>query len=94
MTPSEMRAAVLARDGYRCSWPGCDYQLTQVNPLECAHLVHRQMGGGEDRNHPDNGVMLCKLHHDVFDGRQGAGKTQTEIRRMLAAVAGIRLEAM
>lgn len=88
VTPAEQRAAVLGRDG-RCVWPGCVFRLSSINPLECAHLKHRGMGGGASRNDPENAVMLCKFHHDVFDGRQGQAKTSTELSRMLATVVGL-----
>lgn len=85
MTPSELRAYVLARDK-RCVWPGCLWRITEINPLQCAHLDHRGMGGAPDRNTPDNAVTLCRIHHDVFDGRQGQGKARAEIAVMLRAV--------
>ncbi len=88
MTPGEQRVLVLARDG-RCVWPGCVFEISTINPLECAHLKHRGMGGGESRNNPENAVILCKLHHDVLDGRQGYAKTSTELGRMLASVVGL-----
>lgn len=89
MTPSEMRAEVFERDGYRCQWPGCTLLLTESNPLQLAHIRHRGMGGSESANTPGNGVALCAFHHDIFDGRQGQGKTRTEIAAMLRAVVGI-----
>lgn len=89
MTPAEQRRAVEARD-QSCRWPGCPFLINSINPLECAHLKHRGMGGDEDANEPENGVLLCKLHHDIFDGRQGRGKASTEISRMLATVVGLQ----
>jgi hypothetical protein len=90
MTPSEQRAAVEARDGH-CVWPGCDFEISRINPLECAHLKHRGMGGSKHRNEPENAVLLCKAHHDILDGRQGMAKTSVELSRMLAIVVGIGL---
>lgn len=89
MTPGEMRDHVFRRDGHVCQWPGCDIEISPINPLECAHLNHRGMGGNVKANHPSNGVALCKFHHDVFDGRQGQGKTRTELAGMLKAVVGL-----
>lgn len=88
MTPSELRPIVLERDG-GCVWPGCSIEIDQWNPLEMAHLTHRGIGGSEAANREDNCVMLCRLHHTVFDGRQGQGKARTEIASMLRAVVGI-----
>lgn len=90
MTPAELRPIVYERDG-GCVWPGCTLLLTQGNPLEMAHLRHRGMGGSKTANTPDNAVMLCRWHHDVFDGRQGQGKTRVELALMLATVAGVRV---
>ena len=89
MTPRELRAYVLERDG-KCVWPGCVYEQSGVNPLECAHLIHRQMGGGPTRNVPDNAVTLCKIHHDVFDGRKGPWGSRWELAMMLRAVCKLK----
>lgn len=89
MTPAELRSIVFARDGHRCTWPGCDFEISYLNPLVLAHLTHRGMGGGESRNTEDNAVTLCTLHHDVLDGRQGRGKARVELNRMLKTVVGI-----
>lgn len=88
MTPAELRVVVLSRDG-GCTWPGCTLLLTATNPLQCAHLRHRGMGGSKTANTPDNAVALCAFHHDIFDGRQGQGKTRTELAHMLKAVVGV-----
>jgi hypothetical protein len=87
MTPGELREKVLARDRH-CVWPGCVFEVSGVNPLECAHLTHRGMGGAEDRNNLANAVALCKMHHDVLDGRQGLAKTRAELVAMLRATHG------
>ena len=85
MTPSELRAYVLERDG-RCVWPGCRYEVSGVNPLQSAHLVHRGMGGSSERNTPENAVTLCRIHHDVFDGRLGVTSLRRELADMLRTV--------
>lgn len=89
MTPSELRAYVLERDG-GCVWPGCTYEVNGINPLQCAHLQHRGMGGSKERNRPDNAVTLCALHHRVFDGTDGSATTRWELASMLATAAGIK----
>lgn len=89
MTPGELRAQVFERDGYRCKWPGCDIEVSPINPLECAHLNHRGMGGYQGANTEDNAVALCKFHHDILDGRQGQGKLRYELCGMLKTVVGL-----
>lgn len=88
MTPAEMRAEVFARDGYRCQFPNCTLLLTEVNPLQLAHLKHRGMGGAPDRNSIDNGLALCRWHHDWLDGRMGSG-ARLERETILRAVVGL-----
>lgn len=100
-TPAELRdlrEEVFSRDRYRCVWPGCstsewDQRFFGVNPtaenlarpLQLAHLVHRGMGGSKYANRPDNCVTLCRLHHDIFDGRDGSSNTKRELAVMLKA---------
>lgn len=50
------KAAVVARDGNRCRWPGC----RETTRLECAHIIAKSLGGSSDR---DNMVRLCEGHH-------------------------------
>ena len=50
------RAAILARDGYRCRYPGCD----QILGLEVDHIVALGLGG---RDSDDNLETLCREHH-------------------------------
>jgi hypothetical protein len=88
VTPSELRVIVFERD-QGCVWPGCQFEIDQWNPLELAHLNHRGMGGSEAANREDNAVMLCRLHHSIFDGRQGQGKTKIELAGMLKTVVGL-----
>ncbi len=83
MTMAELSAHVRARDRI-CRWPYCSYPVTTINPLECAHLNHRGMGGSKNANRPDNAVLLCKHHHDILDGRTTQGR-RLEIAILLAA---------
>lgn len=73
MKMNELSAAVRARD-VRCKWPGCPFPYGGTNPLECAHLTARGMGGSKTANEVDNAVLLCKQHHDILDGRTVAGR--------------------
>lgn len=50
------KAAVRARDGNVCRWPGCGERTR----LECAHLRAKSLGGSNTR---DNMVRLCEVHH-------------------------------
>ena len=68
---SELREKSLERANYKCEWPGCNSKKW----LEMAHLIAKGMGGA-NRNisdDPMNVCMLCKEHHDIFDGRQRQG---------------------
>jgi len=54
--PPSARAQVLARDGHRCTTPGCG----ATRFLEVHHRVPRDRGGS---NAPDNLVTLCSRCH-------------------------------
>ena len=76
---SELRAAALERDGYRCQWPGCG--LRGGGPmLEMAHLTQLSQGGPDTL---ENVVMLCKTHHDWLDNRAHSVKGRREMNREL-----------
>jgi hypothetical protein len=53
-TPREHR--VFARDGWRCTVPGC----TSYRNLHAHHVVFRSAGGADD---PANLTTLCAAHH-------------------------------
>ena len=55
---------ILTRQGPVCLIPGCGDPWT-----EKAHIVPSGMGGRPSTYTPENLVGLCKLHHDIFDGR-------------------------
>jgi 5-methylcytosine-specific restriction endonuclease McrA len=64
-----LRAAALARDGYRCTAPGCGERAVTVD-----HIVSRRRGG------PDvlgNVRSLCRAHDnqvkEAADGRRRSG---------------------
>ena len=59
-TPSQ-RLQIAARDGYRCSTPGC------TNPhytLQVHHVTPWRSGAP---THVDNGILLCYWHHQKVD---------------------------
>lgn len=53
-----MRAAILARDGHRCRWPGCG----ETVGLEVHHRVPIDVAPELARDH-DNQITLCHTHH-------------------------------
>jgi hypothetical protein len=53
------RRAVEARDGYRCTFPGCGRGLF----LQCHHIVHRADGG---TNEMSNLQLVCWEHHKLI----------------------------
>ena len=62
------------------------------NGLEMAHLRAKGMGG-RDRllsDDPMNVCMLCKEHHDIFDGRQRQG-SKREYTNLLKGFFGIKM---
>ena len=79
----DMREHALERANYKCEWADCDN--THIR-LEMAHLVGIGMGGrNKDTKYDINNVaMLCKQHHDIYDGRiQSLAKK--EYRKLLTA---------
>jgi hypothetical protein len=46
-----------------------------------AHLEPKGMGGRKSVNRLDNVIILCRYHHDLFDGRTHEG-----LKRELAAL--------
>lgn len=59
------REKVMIAYDYRCAVCGYDVRLgTQQLALEAAHIKWHQAGGPDSE---DNGLMLCALHHKLFD---------------------------
>lgn len=50
-----------------CEWPSC----YSKEWLELAHIKGIGMGGRDNKTKYDldNLVILCKMHHDIYDGR-------------------------
>ena len=57
----------MIRADYKCEWADC----TNTEWLEMAHILGIGMGGRnkQEKFDPENVAMLCKLHHDIYDGR-------------------------
>jgi putative restriction endonuclease len=51
---------VLKLHGARCAF--CDVRVPEL--LDAAHIIPVHRGGSDSRR---NGIILCKLHHEVFD---------------------------
>jgi len=68
LTPlQQLRLQALERAGNKCEWPEC---INYDQWLEMAHIHGIGMGGNPKRKYDiDNVAMLCKLHHDIYDGR-------------------------
>ena len=69
----QLRAAVEARDGWRCRFPGCRHPIHQIH-----HVFPWSQGGPTDRS---NLVGLCFHHHVVIhqDGWRVTGDADTEL---------------
>ena len=57
----EWRKKIYARDHHKCQWPGC----TNTKKLQ-AHHIYRWADFPGLRYHPQNGITLCKLHHELI----------------------------
>lgn len=67
---SNLRAAAMERAGGRCEWAYCNDNTW----LELAHIKGIGMGGNKNRKYDiDNVCILCKYHHDIYDGRRPNG---------------------
>lgn len=63
-----LRDQAIERANYSCEWAEC---TNTDQKLEMAHILGIGMGGRnkKEKYDPDNVAMLCKLHHDIYDGR-------------------------
>jgi hypothetical protein len=57
------RKDVYKRDDYCCQWPNC----TQRKYLNAHHILRWADNPGL-RYHTDNGITLCKTHHQMING--------------------------
>ena len=70
MDLSELREQALERANYKCEWAECN----DSSWLELAHIQAIGMGGNKNRKFDiDNVCILCKHHHDIYDGRRHNG---------------------
>lgn len=61
---SKLRTIAMERAGGGCEFPTCNW----AGGLEMAHLKGSGAGGSIYRDHIDNVIMLCQLHHTWLDG--------------------------
>ena len=68
---SKIREQALQRARYACEWEDCGSKQW----LELAHILDIGMGGrSADKKYDlDNVCILCKYHHDIYDGRDPKG---------------------
>lgn len=52
---------IFSRDNYTCQWPNCSQHKT-LN----AHHIHKWSDFPGLRYHPNNGITLCKYHHNYI----------------------------
>jgi len=79
---SELREQALKRARNACEWPNCG----NTNWLELAHILGIGMGGRDKASKYDinNVAMLCKRHHDIYDGKTVSG-AKRDYRDLLQA---------
>lgn len=63
----QWRSKVYARDKHCCQWPGCTMKKT----LQAHHILKWSEFPGL-RYHPDNGITLCKYHHEGIKNNEAA----------------------
>lgn len=86
---SDLRAQAMARDG-RCVWCAVlGYRKDRSDILELAHLRGVGMGGRKSADTLDGVGTLCRIHHDLLDGRNYADK-RVEIAGLLSYVVAHR----
>jgi predicted restriction endonuclease len=61
----EWRNSVYSRDNFRCRWPNCD-KNRKLN----AHHIKTWSDYPSLRFNVNNGITLCKYHHDLIKGME------------------------
>jgi hypothetical protein len=59
------RKQVYTRDKFQCRWPNCNSKK-RLN----AHHIKTWAGFPGLRFDPNNGITLCKAHHDLIKGME------------------------
>ncbi len=63
----EFRDAVRKRDKYKCQWPNC--VECKPNKLQ-VHHIRPWTKYLYLRFNPDNGILICRLHHKLVTGNE------------------------
>lgn len=74
LSDNEFREQTLERDENECQY--CGSKGSAVNGLEAHHITHEKDGGTTEL---DNGITLCKEHHDVVHGLVESGEDPVEV---------------
>jgi hypothetical protein len=59
------RLSIYKRDQYTCQWPHC-----KCKKKIHAHHIYKWADFPGLRYHPDNGIVLCKTHHDLIKNNE------------------------
>lgn len=59
----QWRQNIKKRDHHTCQWPGCSSKK-KLN----VHHIYRWSDFPGLRYHPNNGITLCRFHHDNIKG--------------------------
>ena len=79
---SEIREEAMQRANSQCEWAYCNDNKW----LELAHIKDIGMGGRDAKikYEFDNVCILCKYHHDIYDGRNTKGTKRAMISLLKA----------
>lgn len=61
----EWRLKIYKRDSFKCQWPNCK----EKKKLH-AHHINKWADFPGLRYHPDNGITLCKNHHEMIKDQE------------------------
>jgi hypothetical protein len=59
------RLDVYKRDNFKCQWPNCNFKK-KIN----AHHIYRWADFPDLRFKTENGISLCKIHHDMIKNQE------------------------
>lgn len=79
---SMLRAEAIIRANYTCEWADCEIPKMH---LEMSHIIPIGSGGDDTL---ENVWMLCKYHHDLYDGRSPFKRR--ELRLLVVELMGWR----
>lgn len=61
----QWRKLIKTRDNNTCQWPGCKSRK-KIH----AHHIYKWADFPGLRYHPQNGICLCKIHHDFIKNNE------------------------